>query len=56
MAGSSPVVIRETRRGQAVFMAENGPKRRPAGVGASVGALKRVTTVERRDARKVAAQ
>ena len=52
MAGSSPVVIRETRRGQAVFMAENGPKSRPAGVRASVVAKKRVTTVEPRDAGK----
>jgi hypothetical protein len=52
MAGSSPVVIRETRRGQAVFMVENGPKSRPAGVRASVVARKRVTTVERRGAGK----
>jgi hypothetical protein len=52
MAGSSPVVIRETRRGQAVFMAENGPKSRLAGVRASVVAAKRVTTVEPRDAGK----
>lgn len=52
MAGSSPVVIRETRRGQAVFMAESGPKSRPAGVRASVVAVKRVTTVEPRDAGK----
>ena len=54
MAGSSPDVIRETRRGQAVFRAKkiNGPKSRPAGVRASVVATKRVTTVERRDAGK----
>ena len=52
MAGSSPVVIRETRRGQAVFKAENGPKSRLAGVRASVVAAKRVTTVEPRDAGK----
>ena len=52
MAGSSPVVIRETRRGQAVFMAERGPKSCPAGVRASVVAWKRVMTVERRDAGK----
>ena len=54
MAGSSPDVIRETRRGQAVFRAKkiNGPKSRPAGVRASVVATKRVTTVERRDVGK----
>jgi hypothetical protein len=52
MAGSSPAGIRETRWGQAVFMAESGPKSRPAGVRASVVARKRVTTVERRDAGK----
>ena len=51
MAGSSLAVIRETRRGQAVFTA-SGPKSRPAGVRASVVALKRVTTVERRDVGK----
>src|SRR5512133_3872375 len=45
-------VIRETRRGQAVFMAGNGPKSRLAGVRASEVARKRVTTVERRDAGK----
>lgn len=52
MAGSPPAIIRETRRGQAVFMAREkyGPKSRPAGVRASVVAVKRVTTVERRDA------
>jgi hypothetical protein len=46
MAGSSPVLIRETRRGQAVFMAQqsNGPKSRPAEVRSSVVAAKRVTT------------
>jgi hypothetical protein len=44
MAGSSPVVIRETRRGQAAFMAESGPKSRPAGVRASVVAGKRGMT------------
>ena len=52
MAGSSPAVIRETRRGQAVFMVPCGPKSRPAGVRASVVAMKRVTTVERRDVGK----
>ena len=52
MAGSSPVVIREPRRGQAEVKAENGPKRRPVGVRASVVAGKRVTTVERRDVGK----
>jgi len=52
MAGSSPAVIRETRRGQAEFMAQCGPKSRPAGVRASVVAVKRVTTVEPRDAGK----
>ena len=51
MAGSSPAVTRETRRGQAVFTA-SGPKSRPAGVRASVEATKRVTTVERRDVGK----
>ena len=54
MAGSPPAGIRETRRGQAVFMAKriNGPKRRPVGVRASVVAAKRVTTVARRDVGK----
>ena len=54
MAGRSSDVIRETRRGQAVFMAKriNGPKRRLTGVRASVVAMKRVTTVEPRDVGK----
>jgi hypothetical protein len=54
MVGGSSEVIRETRRGQAVFMAKknNGPKSRPAGVRASVVAAKRVMTVEPRDAGK----
>jgi hypothetical protein len=54
MVGSPGAGIRETRRGQAVFMAKrnNGPKSRPAGVRASVVAAKRVTTVEPRDAGK----
>ena len=52
MVGRSSEVIRETRRGQAVFMAGSGPKSRLAGVRASVVAGKRVTTVEPRDAGK----
>jgi hypothetical protein len=54
MVGSRPAIIRETRRGQAVFRAREkcGPKNRPAGVRASVVAAKRVTTVEPRDAGK----
>jgi len=55
MVGRFSAEIRETCRGQAVFMAEpelTGPKSRPAGVSASVVAAKRVTTVKRRDAGK----
>ena len=52
MVGSPPAVIRETRRGEAEFMAGNSPKSRLAGVRASGVAKKRVTTVERRDAGK----
>jgi hypothetical protein len=52
MVGRPRAEIRETRRGQAVFMVESGPKSRPAGVRASVVARKRVTTVEPRDAGK----
>jgi hypothetical protein len=51
MDGSTPEVIRETRRDQAEFMAQS-PKNRPPGVRASVVAVKRVMTVERRDAGK----
>jgi hypothetical protein len=52
MVGRFSAVIRETRRGQAEFMAGNGPKSRLVGVRASVVARKRVTTVEPRDAGK----
>jgi hypothetical protein len=52
MVGRPRAEIRETRRGQAVFMAESGPKSRPAGVRASVVARKRLTPVEPRDVGK----
>ena len=51
MVGSSPAVTRETRRGKRCSR-PGGPKSRPTGVRASVVALKRVTTVERRDVGK----
>lgn len=54
MVGSACAGIREARRGQdGVHDRELGPKSRPPGVRASVVALKRVMTVERRDAGQV---
>ena len=54
MVGSPCEVIRETRREQdGVHAACEEPKSRPAGVRASVVAMKRVMTVERRERRKV---
>jgi hypothetical protein len=55
MAGSPLEIIRETHRGKTAFKASS-PKHRPAGVRASIVAMKRVTTVERRERRKVDAR
>ena len=52
MAGSPPVIIRETRQCWWVRWA-NSPRAWLAGVRASVVATKRVMTVERRERRKV---
>ena len=53
MAGNGVEISSELpHRDRTVFMPESGPKSRPAEVRASVGAKKRVTTVERRDAGK----
>jgi hypothetical protein len=51
MAGSPLEIIRETRWDKTAFMARS-PKNRPAGDRASVVAMKRVMTVEPRDAGK----
>jgi hypothetical protein len=53
MAGSGVELSSELPpRNRTVFMPGNGPKSRPAEVRASVVAVKRVTTVEPRDAGK----
>ena len=57
MAGRPSEVIRETGGGpQTVFMPPAGRRAATAGVRASVVAKKRVTTVERRERRKVEAR
>ena len=52
MAGSVSEVSRETCREQNGVHGRSGPKNRPAGVRASIVAMKRVTSVEPRDAGK----
>src|SRR2546423_5393021 len=52
MAGSVSEVSRETCREQNGVHGHSGPKNRPAGVRASIVAMKRVMSVEPRDAGK----